>query len=44
MCGYDIAEIRQMIEIIKELHKDRYEDEFVESIMKKRADIEISMQ
>jgi hypothetical protein len=44
MCGSDIAEIRQMIDIIKELHKDRYDDEFVESIMKKRADIETSTQ
>ena len=40
MCGNDVAEVRQMIEVMKELHKDKFDNEFVETVMKRRVDFE----
>lgn len=36
MCGQDSREIREVIEIIKALHKDKWDDAFVEGLLKKR--------
>jgi hypothetical protein len=37
MCGNEIGEIRQMIEVVKEVHRDRYDEELVESLIKRRT-------
>ena len=40
MCGNEMGEIRQMIEVVKEVHRDRYDEEFVEAMIKKRTQAE----
>jgi hypothetical protein len=42
MCGNDVAEVRPMIEVMKELHKDKFDNEFVETVMKRRVDFEVN--
>jgi hypothetical protein len=37
MCGNEMGEIRQMIEVVKEVHRDRYDEEFVEALIKRRT-------
>jgi len=40
MCANDINEASQLIDVMKELHKDKFDAGFVEGIMRKRAEIE----
>jgi hypothetical protein len=40
MCGNEMGEIRQMIEVVKEVHRDRYDEEFVEAMIKRRTQAE----
>ena len=40
MCGNEMGEIRQMIEAVKEVHRDRYDEEFVEAMIKRRTQAE----
>ena len=36
LCGNDANEVRQMADVIKEVHKDKYDEIFIEALIKKR--------
>ncbi len=36
MCGQDSREVKEIIDIVKTLHKDKWDDGFVEGLLKKR--------
>ncbi len=36
MCGQDSREVKEIIDIVKTLHKDKWEDAFVEGLLKRR--------
>jgi hypothetical protein len=36
MCGQDFKEIKEAIDMVKSLHMDKWDDSFVDSLLKKR--------
>jgi hypothetical protein len=36
LCGNDANEVRLMADVIKEVHKDKYDEIFIEALIKKR--------
>jgi 23S rRNA U2552 (ribose-2'-O)-methylase RlmE/FtsJ len=40
ICGTDLNEIKAMIDNVKMLHADKFDEEFVEQILKRRTELE----
>ena len=40
LCGNDMAEIKQIIDTMKMIHQDKYDENFIEQILKKSNNYE----
>ena len=40
LCSSEISDIKQLIETLKTLHKDKFNEEFIQSLVRRRRDFE----
>lgn len=40
LCAADVSDIQEIIQVLKEMHKDQFDHEFVINLLKKRKDFE----
>ena len=40
-CSGDLSDVKSIIEVMKNLHKDSFNEDFISSILKKRKDFEL---
>lgn len=40
LCGNDLAEIRSLIDVMKLLHGDQFDEPFIQSLLRKRPDFD----